>query len=159
MKSRWLALFALLLGTYAAIPASAATDSVERHCIGLLWCTEKSANSASTEGLLWLYSSEERGSYSRLAVRPLYSMEEDPTQDLLRRSILWPLRTDQRERPIATSCRSTAPRTTIPNDTIFFSRFMATSTRPRPRSRDSACSACRQPRDFLRCLLWLSSNM
>ena len=50
----------------------------------------------SIDGLLWLYSSEERGSYSRLAVRPLYSMEEDPTRNLLRRSILWPLGTYER---------------------------------------------------------------
>ena len=71
-------------------------EEVHRHCIGLLWCTERSANGTSIDGLLWLYSSEERGSYSRLAVRPLYSMEEDPTRDLLRRSILWPLGTYER---------------------------------------------------------------
>ena len=96
MKSRWLALIALLLGTYTAVPVVAAVDGVERHCIGLLWCTEQSADSTSTDGLLWLYSAEERGSYSRLTVRPLYSMEEDPTSDLLRRSILWPLGTYER---------------------------------------------------------------
>jgi hypothetical protein len=66
---------------------------LERHCIGLLWCTERSVEGTSVDGLLWLYSAEERGSYSRLAVRPLYSMEEDPTHNLLRRSILWPLGT------------------------------------------------------------------
>ena len=96
MKSRWLALMTLFLGTYAAIPVIAAADRVERHCIGLLWCTEQSADSTSTDGLLLLYSAEDRGSYSRLAVRPLYSMEEDPTHELLRRSILWPLGTYER---------------------------------------------------------------
>ncbi len=96
MKSRWLALIALLFGTYAAVPAIEAADGVERHCFGLLWCNEQSADSTSTDGLLWLYSAEERGSYSRLAVRPLYSMEEDPTRNLLRRSILWPLGTYER---------------------------------------------------------------
>jgi len=96
MKPRWLALTALLLGTYAAVPAIEAADGVERHCFGLLWCNEQSANSTSTDGLFWLYSAEERGSYSRLAVRPLYSMEEDPTHNLLRRSILWPLGTYER---------------------------------------------------------------
>jgi len=96
MKPRWLALIALLLGTYVTVPAIAAVDGVERHCFGLLWCNEQSANSTSTDGLLWLYSAEERGSYSRLAVRPLYSMEEDPTHNLLRRSILWPLGTYER---------------------------------------------------------------
>jgi hypothetical protein len=71
-------------------------QDIRRHCIGLLWCTEQSADGSSVDGLLWLYSSEERGSYSRLAVRPLYSMEEDPIHDLLRRSILWPLGTYER---------------------------------------------------------------
>ena len=96
MKPRWLALIALLLGTSAAVPAIEAADGVERHCFGLLWCNEQSADSTSTDGLLGLYSAEERGSYSRLAVRPLYSMEEDPTRNLLRRSILWPLGTYER---------------------------------------------------------------
>jgi hypothetical protein len=71
-------------------------QDIRRHCIGLLWCTERSGDSSSVDGLLWLYSSEERGSYSRLAVRPLYSVEEDPTHNLLRRSILWPLGTYER---------------------------------------------------------------
>ena len=66
-------------------------QDIRRHCIGLLWCTEQSADGSSVDGLLWVYSAEERGSYSRLAVRPLYSMEQDPTKNLLRRSILWPL--------------------------------------------------------------------
>ena len=96
MKSRWMALITLIVGTCAVVPAIAAADRVERHCIGLLWCTEQSANFTSTDGLLFLYSSEEQGSYSRMAVRPLYSMEEDPTRDLLRRSILWPLGTYER---------------------------------------------------------------
>jgi hypothetical protein len=90
MKPGWLALIAFFLVTYVAIPVNAADSDVERHCIGLLWCSERSADGTSVDGLLWLYSSEERGSYSRLAIRPLYYMEEDPTRDLLRRSILWP---------------------------------------------------------------------
>ncbi len=67
-----------------------------RHCIGLLWCTEQSTQGRSVDGLLWLYSAEERDSYSRMAIRPFYSMEEDPTRDLLRRSFLWPLGTYER---------------------------------------------------------------
>jgi hypothetical protein len=69
---------------------------IQRHCIGLLWCTEQDTNGRSTDGLLWLYSAEEQGSYSRMAIRPFYSMEEDPTRDLLRRSFLWPLGTYER---------------------------------------------------------------
>lgn len=68
----------------------------QRHCIGLLWCTEQSAQSRSVDGLLWLYSAEEQDSYSRMAIRPFYSMEEDPTRDLLRRSFLWPMGTYER---------------------------------------------------------------
>ena len=60
MKPRWLALIALLLGTYVTVPAIAARWR-RRHCFGLLWCNEQSANSTSTDGLLWLYSAEERG--------------------------------------------------------------------------------------------------
>ena len=69
---------------------------IHRHCIGLLWCTEQSAQGRSVDGLLWLYSAEDRGNYSRVAIRPLYSMEEDPTRNLLRRSFLWPLGTYER---------------------------------------------------------------
>ena len=68
----------------------------QHHCIGLLWCTEQSAQGRSADGLLWLYSAEDRGTYSRMAIRPFYSMEEDPTRDLLRRSFLWPLGTYER---------------------------------------------------------------
>lgn len=71
-------------------------DAINRYCIGLLWCTEQSAQGRSVDGLLWLYSAEERGSYSRMAIRPFYSMEEDPTRDLLRRSFLWPMGTYER---------------------------------------------------------------
>lgn len=80
----------------ASINEGDGEQEVRRHCMGLLWCTERSADSTSVDGLLLLYSAEERGSYSRLAVRPLYSMEEDPAHNLLRRSILWPLGTYER---------------------------------------------------------------
>ena len=73
-----------------------APQESRRHCIGLLWCTEQSAQGRSVDGLMWLYSTEERGSYSRMAIRPFYSMEKDPTRDLLRRSFLWPLGTYER---------------------------------------------------------------
>ena len=72
------------------------SSPVDHSCIGLLWCTEQSAQGHSVDGLLWLYSSEERGDYARMAIRPFYSMEEDPTRKLLRRSFLWPLGTYER---------------------------------------------------------------
>lgn len=97
-RHAWLLRGLLILATVvvpSTVLANVESDyqDFRRHCIGLLWCTEQSAEGRSVDGLLWLYSAEERGSYSRLAIRPLYSMEEDPTRDLRRRSFLWPLGT------------------------------------------------------------------
>jgi hypothetical protein len=101
-RHRWIFGGLLLLsGLLAPMAGFAEGEPVEqenqRHCIGLLWCTEQSAQGRSVDGLLWLYSAEERGSYSRMAVRPFFSIEEDPTKNLLRRSILWPLGTSERK--------------------------------------------------------------
>lgn len=106
MKTRWLLVFCLTITAclFWNGQASAGDDSdddrPQRRCFGLIWCVERSADGVSIDGLLWLYSSEERGSYSRMAIRPFYAIEEDPTKNLLRRSILWPLgsyeRTDDR---------------------------------------------------------------
>ena len=91
-----LLILTLLLPFTATANVREDSQDVQRLCIGLLWCTEQSAGGTSVDGLLWLYSSEERGSYTRLAIRPIYSMEEDPTRNLLRRSFLWPLGTYER---------------------------------------------------------------
>ncbi len=100
MKSRRLViiLVAFLLGAQTAVHAAAAEEEVEHHCFGLLWCTDREGDHIARDGFLWLYSSEERGPYSRLAIRPFYSEELDPTKDLLRRSVLWPLGTYERTR-------------------------------------------------------------
>lgn len=105
MKSRWLVIImvACLLGTHPAVRESAAAEEVEHHCFGLLWCTDREGDHVSRDGFLWLYSSEERGPYSRLAIRPFYSEERDPTKDLLRRSILWPLGTYERSGDVVSS--------------------------------------------------------
>lgn len=89
-----LSILSIPLTVYADVEH--ARQESQGHCIGLLWCTEQSAQGRSVDGLLWLYSSEERGAYSRLAIRPFYSSEEDPTKHLLRHSILWPLGTSER---------------------------------------------------------------
>ncbi|MDX2253125.1 MAG: hypothetical protein NW202_12625 [Nitrospira sp.] len=103
MNNRHLWIFGgllLLSGLLVPMTGFAEGERVEqehqRHCIGLLWCTEQSTQGRSVDGLLWLYSAEEQGSYSRMAIRPFYSMEEDPTRDLLRRSFFWPLGTYER---------------------------------------------------------------
>ena len=62
-----------------------------RFCVGLLWCTETREGSVRTEGFLYLYSSEQRGSFSRFSVRPFYAKEADPERDYVRKSFLWPL--------------------------------------------------------------------
>ena len=81
----------------AQTPVDLKTDPVltgeNRFCIGLLWCEEKKDGSVSTDALFYLYSSEERKDFSRLAVRPFYSYETDFKNDAVRRSILWPLGT------------------------------------------------------------------
>ena len=96
--------FATIVLWFLAHPALAETadrlessNAIDHSCIGLLWCTDQSAQSRSVDGLLWLYSSEERGSYSRLAIRPFYSMEEDPNRNFRRRSFLWPLGTYEQQ--------------------------------------------------------------
>lgn len=97
MKTTWFPVICLTIvgsllwnaETFAQVDS--ADDHVQRHCFGLIWCTEQSADGRSVDGMLWLYSSEDRGSYSRMAIRPFYAVEEDPTKNLLRRSILWPL--------------------------------------------------------------------
>lgn len=96
-RHRWIVGGLLLLSSLLVPMASSAEgkpvpQEQHRHCIGFLWCAEQDADGRSVDGLLWLYSSEERGAYSRLTIRPFYSSEEDPTKNLLRRSILWPLR-------------------------------------------------------------------
>jgi len=41
----------------ASINEGGEQQEVQRRCIGLLWCAERSADSMSIDGLLWLYSS------------------------------------------------------------------------------------------------------
>lgn len=98
MKPRWLILttIAFLLAAPAEGRAAEAADEVETCCFGLLWCTNQEGDRLSRDGFFWLYSSEERGPYSRLTIRPFYSEELDPTKNLLRRSVLWPLGTYKR---------------------------------------------------------------
>lgn len=68
-------------------------EETKRTCIGLLWCSEEKDGASSVDALLYLYSSEEREYFSRLAIRPFYSHEINRKLDYTRRSILWPLGT------------------------------------------------------------------
>lgn len=92
MKHRLLYLVGILIVSLGlSLPVASSAEEARHHCVGLLWCTDTHDGGVSTDAVLHLYSSEERGSYSRLAIRPFYSEEIDPTKDLLRRSVLWPL--------------------------------------------------------------------
>lgn len=89
--------FALLLifaclGWLSSLSAAAETQEEQsRFCLGFLYCKEAKGDTTSTQAFLYLYSTEVRGSYSRLALRPFFSREMDPSKRYLRKSVLWPL--------------------------------------------------------------------
>jgi hypothetical protein len=72
-------------------------DEGKRFCFGWLWCREEKDGSVYKAAFLHIYSSEQRGDYSRWAIFPFYSEESDPEKEYLRRSILWPLGTYERK--------------------------------------------------------------
>ena len=75
-------------------PTAAAAEVQEegsRFCQGFLYCKETKGDTTATQAFLYLYSTEERGTYSRITVIPFYSREMDPAKNYFRRSVLWPL--------------------------------------------------------------------
>lgn len=96
MKRGFFFLSVLIFFWNISVPAIFAEEE-KRSCFGLIWCTEERDGSVATDAFFYLYSSEDKGSFSRLAVRPFYSRETDPEKDYLRRSILWPLGTYERK--------------------------------------------------------------
>jgi len=97
LYSRRILLLALLTGCVwlggnaPAAKAAEAQAEQSRFCVGFLYCKETRGDTTSTQAFLWLYSTEERGSYSRFSIRPFYSREMNPVRRYFRRSILWPL--------------------------------------------------------------------
>ncbi|HET9962686.1 MAG TPA: hypothetical protein VFQ34_10155, partial [Nitrospiraceae bacterium] len=91
----------ICLLTVMCLFSSSATVQAEeepsRFCVGFLYCKETKGDTTTTEALIYLYSTEERGTFSRLTVIPFYSREMDPAQNYLRRSILWPLGISERK--------------------------------------------------------------
>ena len=76
------------------LPTAVAAEVQEegsRFCQGFLYCKETKGDTTATQAFLYLYSTEERGTYSRLTVIPFYSREMDPAKHYFRRSVLWPL--------------------------------------------------------------------
>ena len=76
-----------------AAPQKLAAETQEegsRFCQGFLYCKETKGDTTSTQAFFYLYSTEERGTYSRLTVIPFYSREMNPATNYLRRSVLWP---------------------------------------------------------------------
>jgi len=80
----------LTWNTHLIVPALAEEEGT-RFCQGFLYCKETKGDTSYTQAFLYLYSTEERGTYSRLTVRPFYSRELDPARNYLRQSVLWPL--------------------------------------------------------------------
>ncbi|MDH5667076.1 MAG: hypothetical protein OEY86_03585 [Nitrospira sp.] len=76
------------------LPLSEAAENKKeqsRFCVGFLYCKESKGEATYTQAFLYLYSTEERGNYSRLTLIPFYSREMNPAEDYLRQSVLWPL--------------------------------------------------------------------
>ncbi|CAE6759714.1 MAG: hypothetical protein H8K06_07695 [Nitrospira sp.] len=87
----------MLLSCMAPHPVFAQTEEEQsRACWGFLYCKETKGDTTWTEGFLWLYSTEERGTFSRLTLVPFYSREADSATDYSRRSVLWPLGISER---------------------------------------------------------------
>lgn len=82
----------MLLWCLTPLPVVAQTEQDQsRSCWGFLYCKETKGDTTWTEGFLWLYSTEERGTFSRLTLIPFYSREMDPATHYVRRSLLWPV--------------------------------------------------------------------
>lgn len=81
----------LLGGVHPWAEAAENTEEQSRFCVGFLYCRETKGDATSTQAFLYLYSTEERGSFSRLTLIPFYSREMNPAEDYLRQSVLWPL--------------------------------------------------------------------
>lgn len=82
------------------LPLSEAAENLEersRFCVGFLYCRETKGDTTSTQAFLYLYSTEERGSFSRLTFIPFYSREMNPAEGYLRQSVLWPLGISERK--------------------------------------------------------------
>ena len=80
-----LGLTLLSWNTHLTVPAQAEEEG-SRFCQGFLYCKETKGNTTATQACLYLYSTEERGTYSRLTVIPFCSRELDPERNYLRRS-------------------------------------------------------------------------
>lgn len=81
----------LCIGISPLSEAAENTEERSRFCEGFLYCRETKGGATYTQAFLYLYSTEERGSYSRLTLIPFYSREMNPAQGYLRQSVLWPL--------------------------------------------------------------------
>ena len=73
----------LLLGLPASSEAAENEEERSRFC-SLLYCRETKGGETSTQALFYLYSTEERGSFSRFKLFPVYSREMDPAENYLR---------------------------------------------------------------------------
>lgn len=96
IRRLWANLFLMVIVCGSGASGVGAEEKEGRYCIGLLWCREEREGAVSTDAFLYLYSSEQKGPLSRLAVRPFYFHEINPEEEYVRRSVLWPLGTYER---------------------------------------------------------------
>lgn len=97
-ERRWTARRTVLIALLAGLawlgeqsPATVAAEGQQessRFCQGFIYCKETKGDTTSTQAFFWLYSTEERGSFSRFTILPLYSSEINPARNYFRRSIL-----------------------------------------------------------------------
>ena len=87
----------LLGGLLPWSEAAENTGEQSRFCVGFLYCRETKEDSTSTQAFLYLYSTEERGSFSRLTLIPFYSREMNPVEGYLRQSVLLSLGLSERK--------------------------------------------------------------
>ena len=81
----------LFMGFLQLSHAAENLEERSRFCVGFLYCRETKEDVTYTQAFLYLYSTEERGSFSRLRLIPFYSREMNPAEGYLRQSVLWPL--------------------------------------------------------------------
>lgn len=96
MKSGWPLIILLVVFCFVR-KANAESAAVERNCFGLLWCTETSSDTYSADYFFYLYSVERTPTLYRFAIRPFYSQEKDRARASVRRSVLWPLSSYERD--------------------------------------------------------------
>ncbi|MFQ5559789.1 MAG: hypothetical protein ACE5FU_04280, partial [Nitrospinota bacterium] len=87
----------LFLFIFSGFLTGEAAAAYGKKCFGLLWCKVETEDSVLIDGFFYLFSSEKRKNFSRLAIRPFYFSESDSEKAYLRKTFLWPLGNHERK--------------------------------------------------------------